>query len=74
MPSQAWLYPIEVFWSDEDDGFIAIAPDLPGCSAFGPARIDAAHEISAAIVAWIEAQTAAGNPIPSPSVHPTLLR
>ena len=28
-------YLVEVFWSDADEGFIAIAPDLPGCSAFG---------------------------------------
>jgi len=30
-------YPIEVFWSDEDEGFIAVVPDLPGCSAWGAA-------------------------------------
>ena len=27
-------YPSEVFWSDENEGFIALAPDLPCCSAF----------------------------------------
>jgi predicted RNase H-like HicB family nuclease len=31
-------YPARVFWSDEDNGFIALAPDLPGCSAFGGAK------------------------------------
>ena len=26
---------VEVFWSDDDQGYIAVVPDLPGCSAFG---------------------------------------
>lgn len=60
-------YPATVFWSDEDDGFIAIAPDLPGCSAFGDTRPEALGELEHAIEAWIEAAKAAGNPIPEPS-------
>jgi predicted RNase H-like HicB family nuclease len=28
-------YLVEVFWSEEDQGYIAIVPDLPGCSAWG---------------------------------------
>ena len=28
-------YLVEVFWSDDDEGYIAVVPDLPGCSAFG---------------------------------------
>jgi predicted RNase H-like HicB family nuclease len=27
--------PIEIFWSEEDEGYIAVAPDLPGCNAWG---------------------------------------
>ncbi|WP_315918659.1 type II toxin-antitoxin system HicB family antitoxin [Mesorhizobium sp. SP-1A] len=59
-------YATEIFWSDEDEGFIAIAPDLPGCSAFGETMAEAATEIEGAISAWIEAARAAGNPIPPP--------
>ena len=33
--TQIAKYPAHVFWSDEDKGYMAIAPDLPGCSAFG---------------------------------------
>jgi predicted RNase H-like HicB family nuclease len=31
-------YLVEIFWSDEDEGYIAIVPDLPGCSAWGRTR------------------------------------
>jgi predicted RNase H-like HicB family nuclease len=63
-------YPASVFWSDEDGGFIAIAPDLPGCSAFGETKPEALFELEEAIRAWIEAANAAGNPIPEPSRLP----
>jgi len=61
-------YPAQVFWSDDDDGFIAIAPDLPGCSAFGESQAEALVELQDAIIAWIEAAHAAGNPVPHPTV------
>ena len=38
MRADIMRYPIEVFWSDEDEGFSAIAPDLPGASAACGAR------------------------------------
>ncbi len=60
-------YPQQVFWSDEDEGFIAVAPDLKGCSAFGETREEALSSLDVAIGAWIEAANAAGNPIPRPS-------
>ena len=34
-------YPIEVFGSEEDDGFIAVVPDLAGCSAWGKTEVEA---------------------------------
>ena len=48
-------YLIELFWSDEDGGFIAIAPDLPGCSAFGDTATEAIAEMQNAVAAWLEA-------------------
>jgi predicted RNase H-like HicB family nuclease len=62
-------YPIEVFYSEDDGGFIAVAKDLPGCSAFGKTAAEAAAEIQDAIKAWQQAAKAAGNPIPEPSRH-----
>ena len=63
-------YPIEIFYSEDDEGFIAIARDLPGCSALGKTYIQAAEEIEHAIKAWLQAAKAANNPIPEPSRAP----
>ena len=60
-------YPAQVFWNEEDEGFIALASDLPGCSAFGSTQNEALTELQNAIEAWLEAAAAAGNPIPPPS-------
>ncbi|MGO9171101.1 MAG: type II toxin-antitoxin system HicB family antitoxin [Rhodomicrobium sp.] len=65
--ADASRYPIQVFWSEEDAGFIAAVPDLPGCSAWGATQVEAVREVEDAIAAWIEAMKAAGNPIPQPS-------
>lgn len=60
-------YPAQVFWSDEDEGFIAVAPDLPGCNAFGETQAEALSELEDAIAAWKQAALRAGNSIPAPS-------
>lgn len=60
-------YPAEVFFSDEDEGYIALARDLPGCSAYGETQEGALSELQHAIEAWQVAAQAAGNPIPQPS-------
>ena len=60
-------YPAYIFWSDEDEGFIALAPDLPGCSAFGSTQAEALRELQDAITAWRKAAAKAGHPIPPPS-------
>jgi len=63
-------YPSEVFWSDEDEGFIATTQDLPGCSAFGETQAEAIRELQDAITAWVAAAKAAGNPVPTASPRP----
>jgi len=60
-------YPKQVFWSDEDESFVAVASDLPGCSAFGESEAEALTELDHSIQAWIEAARRAGNPVPQPS-------
>ena len=63
----ARAYRKEVFFSAEDEGFIAVAPDLPGSSAFGITEAEAIAELNQAIPAWIAACRAAGNPVPTPA-------
>jgi predicted RNase H-like HicB family nuclease len=60
-------YPVEVFWSQEDEGYIAIAPDLPGSSAWGKSESDAIRELHVVIDLWVKAARKAGNPVPPPS-------
>jgi predicted RNase H-like HicB family nuclease len=60
-------YPKQIFWSEEDEGFIAIAPDLPGCSAFGVTEAEALRELDDATESWIDAAAKAGNTVPAPS-------
>jgi predicted RNase H-like HicB family nuclease len=59
-------YPLNIFWSDEDQGFIAEAPDLPGCNAWGATEAEAAREAQDAIAAWLQAAQAAGKAVPAP--------
>lgn len=61
-------YPLSIFWSVEDKGFIAEAPDLPGCSAWGATEADAAREAQEAIAAWLQAARAAGKRVPPAGV------
>ncbi len=65
-------YHINVFYSDEDEGYIADIPDLPHCSAFGATPQEALAEVLEAKVAWIEAARAEGRPVPRPSFRPAI--
>ena len=65
-------YHINVFYSEEDEGYIADIPDLKFCSAFGETPEDAVRELGLAKAAWIEAATAAGKPIPEPRYRPLI--
>jgi antitoxin HicB len=60
-------YPIEVFWSDEDEGYMAVAPDLSGASAWGKTETEAIKELHTVIELWIKAARKVGNAVPKPS-------
>lgn len=65
-------YHINVFYSEEDEGYIADIPDLKYCSAFGETPEAAVHEVEIAKKAWIEAAKAAGRAIPEPKYRPLI--
>ena len=59
-------YTIEIFYSEEDEGYIAVVPELPGCSAFGETPEEALKEVKIAIELWIKAAKEMGKEIPRP--------
>lgn len=65
-------YHINIFYSEEDEGYIADIPDLPHCSAFGETPDQALTEVLKAKAAWLEAARAEGKPIPSPTFRPAI--
>lgn len=65
-------YFISIFYSEEDEGYIADIPDLHFCSAFGVTPEEAWAEVQIAKQAWLEAARAAGKPIPAPKYRPAI--
>ncbi len=61
---------INIFYSEEDAGYIADIPDLESCSAFGSTRKEALADVSRAKQAWLEAAGAEGKPIPPQKYRP----
>jgi predicted RNase H-like HicB family nuclease len=67
-------YPIlvEPLPPEDGGGFLATAPDLPGCMSDGATPEEAVSNIQDAIVAWIEAARDLGHAVPRPSRHVAL--
>ena len=65
-------YHINLFYSDEDEGYIADIPDLDACSAFGENPNLAVAEFLLAKEAWLAAAKDAGRLIPEPRFRPAL--
>ena len=65
-------YHINIFYSDEDGGYIADIPDLDSCSAFGKTPEEALAEVERAKAAWIDAARAEGKPVPPPRYRPVI--
>lgn len=59
-------YHINVFFSEEDDCYIADVPDLRFCTAHGATAGEAVAEVEKAMKAWLEVARQAGKPIPEP--------
>jgi len=65
-------YHINIFYSEEDEGYIADIPDLKACSAFAETPDQALAEVLLAKEAWLAAAKANGKPIPPPKYRPVI--
>ena len=65
-------YHINIFYSDEDGGYIADLPDLKSCSAFGETPEQAVHEAMLAKEAWLKTAHARKKRIPPPRYRPAI--
>jgi len=65
-------YPIVVFWSEEDQAYIANVPDFRYCSAHGETPEEALREVRVALSAMLEWMQAENIPLPPPTVRPAL--
>jgi len=59
-------YEVIIYWSDEDQSYIADVPELPGCMAHGDSYESALANAKQSIVLWIETAREFGDPIPMP--------
>ena len=59
-------YEVIIYWSDEDEAYIAEVPELPGCAADGETYQQALANAEGVIQEWIETARELGRPIPEP--------
>lgn len=59
-------YEVIIYWSREDEAFIAEVPELPGCAADGVTYHEALTAVEDVAAEWIETARAMGRPIPEP--------
>jgi predicted RNase H-like HicB family nuclease len=59
-------YEVIIYWSVEDEAYVADVPELPGCSAHGPTQESALSNAQDAIRLWIDTAKEFGDPVPEP--------
>jgi predicted RNase H-like HicB family nuclease len=59
-------YEMIIYWSEEDQAFIAEVPELPGCAADGETYQEALANAEVVIQEWLETARDLGRPIPTP--------
>lgn len=65
-------YHINIFYSEDDQAYIADIPDLKYCSAHGDTPQEALSEVLIAKEAWIESAIENGRPVPQPRYRPAI--
>ena len=66
MPKSRYRYEIILYWSDEDQAFIAEVPELAGCAADGATYRQALENVDVVIREWIETARELGRAVPEP--------
>ncbi len=66
MSSSLFKYETIIYWSEEDEAFIAEMPELPGCAADGTTQQEALASLQVVAQEWIETARELGRPIPEP--------
>jgi predicted RNase H-like HicB family nuclease len=61
----SYKYEVIIYWSDEDEAFIAEVPELPGCAADGATHEEVLSNLETIIDEWIETAQELGRPIPT---------
>jgi predicted RNase H-like HicB family nuclease len=61
-----WKYEIIIYWSEEDQAYIAEVPELPGCASDGETYKQALANVEVIISEWIETAKDLKRPIPEP--------
>jgi len=59
-------YEVIIYWSDEDQAFVAEVPELPGCAADGQTYQEALANAEVVTQEWLETARQLGRPIPTP--------
>jgi predicted RNase H-like HicB family nuclease len=65
-PRKICKYEVIIYWSNEDQAFIAEVPELPGCAADGATYQEALANVEVVIQEWIETAKELKRPIPDP--------
>lgn len=59
-------YEVIIYWSEDDQAFIAEVPELPGCAADGPTKAEALSNADQVAADWLETAKSLGRDIPEP--------
>jgi predicted RNase H-like HicB family nuclease len=59
-------YEVIIFWSADDDAYVAEVPELPGCVAHGSSQEEALANSKEAAKLWLDTAKEFGDPIPEP--------
>jgi predicted RNase H-like HicB family nuclease len=62
----AFKYEVIIYWSHEDEAFIAEVPELPGCAADGATYQEALANLELVSLEWIETARELGRDVPEP--------